>query len=186
MMLLGFVEEKQQSEENLATALSMSDRLGTAILQSRCITYITVAYRKLGDVEKTGECAAHALEFCTEVNMVEYIATAKANFAWVALRGQNFEEAQQQALAAFQTWRELKIVYPFYGLALWPLIAILVHENRLQDAVDYLRPMLEPSQQKLPDEFTEQMERAIAATTDDERLSCLRACMVWAEKEGYL
>ncbi|HEY4490461.1 MAG TPA: hypothetical protein VI958_00625, partial [Acidobacteriota bacterium] len=188
--VLGFASlwrgDLQQSEENLVTALQMSDRLGTAILQSRCITYITVAYRKLGDVEKTGEYAARALEFCTAVNMVEYIATAKANFAWVALRGQNFEEAQQQALAAFQTWRELKIVYPFYGLALWPLIAILVHENRLQDAVDYLRPMLEPSQQKLPDEFTEQMERAIAATTDDERLSCLRACMVWAEKEGYL
>jgi hypothetical protein len=188
--VLGFASlwrgDLQQSEENLATALSMSDRLGTAILYSRCVTYITVAYRKLGDVARTREYAARALEFCTEVNMVEYIATAKANLAWIALRDENLEEAKQLALAAYETWRGLKIVYPFFGLGLWPLIAIHVHENRLQDAIDYLAPMLEPSQQKLLDEVTAQMERAIAATTDEERLSCLRACMSWAEKEGYL
>ena len=60
----------------------MVERVGDLVLQSRCLTYRAVAYRRLGDV---GHCRTEAEKTCelaTKLGMVEFIAMAKANLAW--------------------------------------------------------------------------------------------------------
>jgi hypothetical protein len=45
--------------------------------------------------------------------------------------------------------------------ALWPLISVAHIQNKVSEAVEYARTLLEPAQQRLPDALTVLLEEAI-------------------------
>jgi hypothetical protein len=49
--------------------------------------------------------------------------------------------------AALSCWDQVRIAYPFHWLALWPLLAVAVGQDTLDDALGYARCLLDPSQQ---------------------------------------
>jgi hypothetical protein len=66
-------------------ALAMVERVGDLVLQSRCLTYRAVAYRRLSAAGRCRTDAEKTLELATKLGMVEYIAMGKANLAWVGM-----------------------------------------------------------------------------------------------------
>jgi eukaryotic-like serine/threonine-protein kinase len=54
--------------------------------------------------------------------MLEYIAVARANQAWLAWRQGDLGEAEREGSAALEELGSLPIPYPFHWLALWPLL----------------------------------------------------------------
>jgi hypothetical protein len=63
-------------------------------------------------------------ELATKLGMVEYIAMAKANLAWVAWREEDHAEAEKLATEALDLWHGMDDPYGFDWMAVWPLIAI--------------------------------------------------------------
>ena len=53
--------------------------------------------------------------------------------------------------------------YPFYWLALFPLMGVTLQEADVEQAVECVKHMLIPPQQRLPDDLTELLERGEAA-----------------------
>ncbi|MEI6725172.1 MAG: adenylate/guanylate cyclase domain-containing protein, partial [Actinomycetes bacterium] len=70
------------AEEELQTALGAAKRTGDVTTQARCLTYLTVTFRKRGNVEKVRYLAAQSLAAAAAAHMPEYTATAQANLAW--------------------------------------------------------------------------------------------------------
>jgi len=101
-------------------ALTMVERVGDLVLQSRCLTYRAVAYRRLADVGHCRTEAEKTLELATKLGMVEYIAMAKANLAWVAWRQEDHAEAEKLATEALDLWHRMDDPYGFDWMALWP------------------------------------------------------------------
>jgi len=147
--------------EKLLDALHQAEKIGNAVLQSRCITYLTVAYRKKENLEKVREYIPQCFELCSSIKMDEYVAAAHANLAWLSLREGKKEEARTNAKAAIRLWRSLPLVSPFQGLALWPLIAIAQEEKELTAAIEYLQLLLHPSQHQLSAGLTAAIENTI-------------------------
>ncbi len=71
----------------IETALHLAEQTGDVNLRARCLTYLTVACRQCGQVEATRRYAERSLEAATSSHMPEYVATAKANQAWLAWLG---------------------------------------------------------------------------------------------------
>jgi len=140
-------------------------------------------------VKETRRYISQSLAVATAAQMLEYIATAKANRAWVAWHEENLTKAQENGRAALELWQQMPLVYPFRWTALWPLIGVALAENRTADAVEHARSLLEVTQQRLPDRLTGQLEEAISAWEGGEPQrahACLNESIEVAQEMGNL
>jgi tetratricopeptide (TPR) repeat protein len=155
--------ELDEATRHLNEALSLSKRIGDVTLQARCLTYLTIAYRKREQLEETRDFISKSLGVANEGHMLEYIGTAKANLAWVAWREGNFSETEENGLAALELWKQLSIVYAFQWTALWPLIGVSIRQGKMKESIAYGRSLLDPFQQRLPGGLSESVGESIKA-----------------------
>jgi tetratricopeptide (TPR) repeat protein len=147
-----------EAEKHLNASLTAAERTGDITHQTRCLTYLATLFRRRDQMAKARQYASRALTLATTLQMVEYIATAKANLAWIAWRKENLSEAQEYGQSALELWPE---DYPFQWTALWPLIAVALAQGQISEAVDYTRTLLDPVQQRMPDGLTTELEETL-------------------------
>ena len=137
-----------------AKALEFSERTGELVLQARSLTYLAVAYRRMNDWPNCKSAAERAFEISTRLAMVEYIAMATANLAWVAWRQNDHAKAEKLASEALNLWHGMEDPYSFDWMALWPLIAIAFARKDFSRAVEYARGLLDKNQHPLAENLT--------------------------------
>ena len=175
----------ERAEGFLKHSLSQLVRVGDAVLQSRCLTYLTVLYRRRKLVAETKEHAERSLELSISINMQEYVAAAKANLGWVRWRSDAFRESQELCSEAVRIWQSLPVVSPFQELAFWPLIGIALKENQIEDACRHAAMILDPSQRQLDSALENLLRSAVQSPPEMARGLLEQAARV-AESEGYL
>jgi eukaryotic-like serine/threonine-protein kinase len=187
-----FYGDLDEAETHMQAALVVGERAGDVKLQARCLTYLTIVYRKRGQVEETSRYASRSLTVATSLHLSDYIAMARANQAWVAWRQGNLSEAQAHARAAQEGWKTLQVVEyaNFWNwTALWPLISIALEQDQFAEAIDDARVLLAPQQQALPDALRSAIEAATQAW-DSGRLEAacanLQQAAALAGEMGYL
>jgi hypothetical protein len=138
-------------------------RRGDLSVQSRALTYLMVTGRMRGDVEGVRKAIGPVIERAREAALPEYEAMAIANRAWLAWRSGDEEKAAADAQAALRIWEEVPFRYVFDWMALWPLVAIALAAQRVEQAAEYARGMLPPPQQSLPEPARTLIEDAVRA-----------------------
>ena len=159
------------------------------MLQSQCLTYLAIVYRKLGQIEETRHTCSQALVKATEAQRPEDIGMSKANLAWVAWRLGNLIEIQEHGHAALDLWHSLPLEFPFRWTALWPLLAVALTKAQIAEAVDYARTLLNPLQERLPETLTTALEAAIQTWDSNESetaRSLLQQAMILAQEMRFL
>ena len=123
--------------------------------------------------------------------MAEYVAQARANQAWVALRDGDLARAEQGATEAWRLWQQIPYSgYPVVQwIAVWPLIAVMLTRDRLAEAMELVRGLLDPAHQPMPEDLQSRLESARAAwelgETEAARQSLKEASRL-AASYGYL
>jgi tetratricopeptide (TPR) repeat protein len=140
----------QPAHAALQVALSLAKRAGDIAQQARCLTYLTVGARMRNCVPEAADLAQRSAEMSLASGMRDYVAAARANEAWVALRSHDPTVAKERALEALGIWRELTLVYPLQWLAVLPLIEVELDAGRVDTAVGFARSLLAAEQQPLP------------------------------------
>ena len=173
----------------LRQSLAEAERRGDVSVQSRALTYLMAARRKRGDVDGVRVAVAPVIERAREASLLEYEALAIANRCWVAWRSGDEETAVTDARAALRIWEGLPVRYPFDWMALWPLVAIALAGQRVDQAAEYARGMLPPPQQPLQEPVRTLVEDAIHAWDADrpaETEELLHRAVRTASDLGYL
>jgi eukaryotic-like serine/threonine-protein kinase len=190
---LGFVllwrGELDGAENNMLAGQSLSERIGDVSQQAINLTYLSVLYRKRGQVAECERYTRRSLAVASESRMLIYIAAAKANLAWLAWRAGDLAETQAQAPEALKIWQELKGLFPFQWMALWPLLATSLTLGQIQEAIEYARALLAPVQQRLTEAVTASLEAALRASEQDETETAralLARAVEQAQADGYL
>jgi tRNA A-37 threonylcarbamoyl transferase component Bud32/tetratricopeptide (TPR) repeat protein/energy-coupling factor transporter ATP-binding protein EcfA2 len=195
--LLGFSllwrGDLDEAEERMQESLKLAERTGDVVLQSRCLTYLTVLYRKRGEIEKVRQNIPRCETVASAGQMIEYLATAKANTAWVAWREGNLPEVITNGQAALETWQQLPAGHAstaFRWTAFWPLIGVSITQDQISEAIDYARGLLDSSQMmRVPEALTAVLEKAIYTWQGgDAKETCtnLNQALELAQKMGYL
>ncbi len=180
------------AEKQMQTALALAERTGDVVHQSRCLTYLTILYRKRGRLDRARQYASRSLAAATAGQMLEYTGTAHANLAWVAWREGDWAQAEVEGRAALDLWQLLPAGHSscaFQWTALWPLIAAACAHHQTSEAGGYARALLEPTQQRLPDALTTAVQNAVQACQEAEpeaACACLEQAIGLAQELGYL
>jgi serine/threonine protein kinase len=152
-----------EAEKESLAGLRLAELTGDLTLRSRLLTYLTVVYRRRGDVDRTRDTAEQSLEAASAARMTDYVGAARANRAWVAWREQHMDEAGQEARAALECWGQLAAVYPypFQWQALWVLLELALRRQAIAEAMEHTRALLAPTQQQLPDPLVADLDAAL-------------------------
>jgi eukaryotic-like serine/threonine-protein kinase len=156
----------EQAQKYMLDALAMAERTGDPSLVARCVTYLAIVYRQLGQVEQTRQFIVHSLEAARVAHMPEYTALAEANAAWVAWRSNDGSGVHEHGQAALTLWKELPPGHasaPFQWTARCPLMAAGLRDDEIDQAIDHAKALLDPNMQRLPDALTTALEQAVQA-----------------------
>ena len=134
-----------------------------ATTHARFLAYLAVGHGRLGDVDATRDAATRCMAVAKASNLREYIGTAHAKLGWVAWREGFFVEARTHCLEAIDAWSGVSLVYPFKWLA--RLVLIALDGTEAPERAEHARRILDPEQQKLPEELTKALE-ALAVQPD--------------------
>jgi tetratricopeptide (TPR) repeat protein len=179
------------AEKWLNDALKLTERTGDIVLQLRCLTYLTLIQRRRGAIEDTRRYAEHSLASATAAQMVEYIAMAKGNLAWVHLRNGDVASAFKEAAEAVEHFRHTPHVrvMPVLWIPLWPLFGAQLMREQISDAIDHVEPLLTPSQMAIPADLESAMRAAVDAWKGNDRAAAkihLEKASELAREMGYL
>ena len=151
----------------------------------RCLNVLSLVYRRRGQVEEVQRYASRM----QAMQAPEYLGVVKAHQAWIAWRAGTYAEVQEYSKEAFQLWERSPLVYYYQWTALWPMMGVALAEKRGADAVQYAGMLLDPEQQRLPDELTGLLEAAVQsgeANQPETAYSYLEQAIALAQKMGYL
>lgn len=110
--LLGFSylwgDVLEKAEAPLQAALRLAEDIGDVVLQSRCLTYLSVLYRLWRQIEHVRAYIPRCLDISKTAQLDEYIGMATANLAWLDLQEENIAEAEVNGRAALNLWQQLQ------------------------------------------------------------------------------
>jgi tetratricopeptide (TPR) repeat protein len=169
-------EDWALAEDELLFGLEIADRIGNALTQTVCSTFLAYICRRRGQVAATDWWAKRTHTIAADTGIDLYVAAAKANLAWVAWRTGNVRQAASLAGEALRIWQEISPKYPVQWQATWITLGIALKEERLDDAVSYARQIIAFPQMPPPDRVAPLLEAAIAAWNKGQITEC-RACL---------
>ena len=162
-----FYGDYEQALEQLEAALAASESTGSPVLRARCLTYLAFLHRLRGDATATRRYAQDGLAAARALTMPEYVGAAHGQLAWLAWRRGDHGACRREGRAALRSWARGQR-YPIQWCARLPLLASSLAEARSSEAVSNAAALLEPSQQRLPDDLTEALECAVQSEGDPE------------------
>ncbi len=176
----------EQAEEELRAALVAGEQVGDAELVARCrLHFLPLVWRRRGQVEAVRGVVVRAVAQGER----RYASVITAQRAWVAWRDGKREEAETVGRTAVEEWQRQRPVYPFQWTGLWPLIDIAATSEQFALAVDYVRLLLAPSQQRPPETLLSVLEEAVQAWDTGHRehvRSLIHHALALAQEMGYL
>ena len=160
-----------EAEPAMREALRQGKLLGDVVLISRSHVYLTVLYRKMGNLEEVKRYAYLSLESAAAAQNDEYIFYTRGNLAWSALREGNTQLAAELAESAWDGMKAEKSLL-IQWLAVWPLLAVALLDSDIAKSVEYARELLNPAYQPQPDAVAELLQSAILAWEQDQPQQC--------------
>jgi tetratricopeptide (TPR) repeat protein len=179
----------EAAEKQLHKALSLAERIGDVTTQSRILTYLTITYRKLGDVQKVRQVAPRSLEVSTIGQMIQYTSMAQANLGWAERREGNLDQAQTLVEAAWEDFKTTITSGRQAWVVAWPLVAIYLAQGRLPEAVEFTRKLVAPIAQPQPEPIAQHLQAAIQAweaNEPEEAVNEINQAAALAEPLGYI
>jgi tetratricopeptide (TPR) repeat protein len=194
--IVGFVYlwcgELDRAECELQEGTAVIERIGDVTTLSRSLAYLTLIYRKRGQIGEARYYAQRTLEVAAAGQMVEYIGSAKGHQAWIALREGDFEQARALADDGYQTLLSnptTPIKASFFWIIVWPLIAAETLCGQIAEAVEHVQVLLSPTQQPQPESVRAELEEALQAWQRSDLQTThhhLMAAMNLAQNWGYV
>jgi hypothetical protein len=147
LFLVGFGQlwhgDHAAARDNLRAAHEAAVRLGTVLLQTRCLAYLSIVDRYLGAAEELRTELPRLIALAISINEYAYIGIGRANQGWLAWRDGDLAEARRLCLEAQTAWQKSGGDM-FHCLADWVLLAIAVVEKDLPQAESAARALLAP------------------------------------------
>ena len=156
--------------QEISLALRQATDAGHLYLQDQCLAYLTLAYRRQGNVAQVQAIVGQHRPIAAQTGNPFYRGILAGNEAWLAANEEAWATAVAQGEAALAAWGPLP--FPLQWVALWPLMAANLAQVDLAAAVNCASRILTPPQQLLDDSVTAVLEQAIAAWDGGETAVC--------------
>jgi hypothetical protein len=145
-----------EAEEHLRAAMNAGEQTGNAALLGRSLTFLPFVFRLRGQVEQMRSIITRALA----VPAARKNSIVTGHRVWVAWRDGAMAEAEAYGRASLEGGQDVSL---FHWAGLWPLIGVMLTQEKFAEAMDYVRMLLDPTQQPPPEQLRVPLEAALQA-----------------------
>ena len=167
LLMRGDLEE---AEDNLQRSLVIAEGSGDILLLAGDLYCLEVVGLRRHDHETVRRIAPEAEAAALLVGLPEMASVAKGCRAWLAWQDEDLESVLKLAdeAAAHLQRPPVGLLSIWKWTYLWPVIAVHLHNKQVGKAVEAGNQMLEPPQQRLPDELEATLKSARTAWASKE------------------
>ena len=152
--------EFEEAEKVLQTGLALMEETRNLWSGSYVLNWLAMLWRRRGQVQKARHYASRALKTARAVQHPEQVGLSQGHLSWVAWREGKQADAAELGQAALRAWQRSQWAYAFHWTARFPLLAMALEGDRIPEALDHARAMLDPMQQRLPADLEAALEGA--------------------------
>ncbi len=152
-------------------------RMGDTLLQVRCLAYLSVISRKLGDLKSLHQQIDQLLELAPRIEEHTYHGFGLANRGWLAWRDGDDQSAEKYCKYALELWNKYARGNVFRWLSIWVLLAIAVSRRDLVQAEEFTQALLDPDPYYQPVE--EPMSTLLAKALSASQAGNKTDAMLW-------
>lgn len=127
------------------------------------LTYCPLIYRRRQQIDLVETWARQGLDVATEANTPVYMGTSLGHLGWVEYRRGNYEGARVFCDKAVSIWEQTAFPIPMHFMARIPLLALLLRENDIAQAIDNARVLIDFKQKLLHAPLPELLTQAITS-----------------------
>jgi DNA-binding SARP family transcriptional activator len=174
-----------EAEKEMHAAIDIAEEIGNTTLLVRCLALLPFVFRQRGQLEEVRGVIMRALAMPEARN----IALIKGHRAWIAWRDSNLVEAEVYGRASVEERQGRQGSNAFRWAGLWPVIGVALTREKIAEAIDYVRMLLDPTQQPPSEEVSVLLQAALQAWDagqPEEARALLQQAVPLAEKMGYL
>jgi DNA-binding SARP family transcriptional activator/tetratricopeptide (TPR) repeat protein len=147
--------------EQLEKSLALAERIGESLLLGQSLLALTVTALRRGDVAAVRSLAPRAMAAATAMASAGAQTGVKACLAWLAWHDQRLEDVVTLVKEITEQQVAVGSLAVFYAWAyLWPLVAVHLEAGDIGEAVAASRQLLDPEQQRPPDELESVLQAA--------------------------
>jgi tetratricopeptide (TPR) repeat protein len=158
----------------LASAHEAFERMGSRLMQLRCLAYLSVVSRKLNDPLSLQKELPPLLELSRAMDEYAYLGIGLANQGWQAWQLGDSARAVQSCQEARGIWAKFN-GSTFHALADWVLLAEASSRDDLSAAVGHARALLDPDPafQPVEEPMSGWLNQALTASASGSRAAAL-------------
>jgi tetratricopeptide (TPR) repeat protein len=179
----------EKAEKVFLEVLEHANRSGDMMIKARTLTYLTVTYRKMGNLAQVQTYAALSLETATMASMIEYVSMANANMGWACLRQGDIQGAANLLEPAWGMMQKTIQSQMFSWVAVWPLVSLALLRGQTSSAVEFAKMLVAPTTQPQPGAIAKLLQSAIQAWEqggDEDAQALLTQASDLARPLGYI
>lgn len=181
-----WANQLDEAEKEMCTAVQIAEQIGNTTLLTRCLTFLPFIYRRRGQVERVRSILTRA----QDMGATQHNSLLTGHRAWIAWHDGNLTEVERHGRASLEERQPQRMgVNPFQWVGLWPLIAVTLAQEKIADAINDVRMLLAPTQQRPPEQLSVLLRASLQAWDagrQDEAHTLLQQAVSLAEKTGYL
>lgn len=182
---LSWSDHLDEAEKEMRAARDIAQQIGNTRLLARCLMFLPFILRRRGRVEEVRDLIASALSMPEAKN----IPIIKGHQAWVAWRDGNLLDAHLYGRSSIEEHQPRRSINAFQWAGLWPLIGVAFVQEKIADAMNYARMLLDPTQQPPPEQLRMLLTSALQAWDNgqqQEARALLQQAVPPAQDMGYL
>jgi tetratricopeptide (TPR) repeat protein len=189
---LGIVEmfagQFDAAEKSFREAISLCEKNNdmNSMLIARAYLLFTHRYQlKSNEVSADADVLEKLLEQVSD--NPAYRGLVYANRAWLAWLNGDYDQTKQLAVTAINLWNSQRNPYIAFWLALFPLLATIIAEKKIDETKPIIQAMLAPLQMRLAPEIESALQAVLEVDpSDEERILHLgRHAVDIAKQAGY-
>ena len=181
---LMFFERLEAAHAEMQEVVQAANRLGDPLLKVRALAYLSLICRQRRNVERTRQLSLETIDLAAAQGAQHYLGTGQANLGWAFYASGKRTEAERWLRAALSSWASAPTIYPFQDLANWPLVALLVDNERTDEAFELVQSLNEPTQRRFGANIDAALSSLLSSQSSDTRgrLKALRGLLANAKR----
>jgi hypothetical protein len=152
------------AREQLENSLTLAERIGESQLLAQSLLSLTVTALRRGDIAAVRSLTPRAMTAASAMASAGAQTGVKACLAWLAWHDQRPEDVVTLAKEIAEQRAAAGRFAVFYGwVYLWPLVAVHLEAGDIGEAIAASRQLLDPEQERPPDELESALTAAHGA-----------------------
>lgn len=182
-------EDFAAAESALLDALAQAESISDPQSQLVALVHLIAICRRQQRLDEARSLIGYGLDVAGAALPSVHSGAMYGHYAWLAWRDDNTIVVREYTAISMGLWQSADDPYPHQWIALWPLVAAVMDQGFVQEAIGYAQRLLGEGQQRMPEPVERMLLNAFQAWDSGDLFRSrdqLQCALALAQEHGFV